>query len=537
MVTTNTLVKGLRFLIQKDALKHIFYAWFPITFLLFVVEIIFAWELQEFALRITNNNFPSRDTILFSGLSLGLLVLLRALFQFFHHVLLARIRENTTAILRLRWVTSSLFLGPGNISTSQLQNALQEGVTHSAQFLCSVAEFYQRLLLGVCLLIPAMILGDSLFLLALILVVCTAWMVRSLGKRVMRRGNLRLKAMFDLNRKLINAKANQRFLKLTGNQESELKSIQVKNQDYLNFSYKVDRDFALSNTCPQAVGFLVVISVLCLASIQSGQTKVIAFAYILLRFSQSLAHCAGAYSQARSMQGAFDESMNLQEHKYTTNQENSLVKISSVSIEFSGTQKIQLKSGEMLLIKGPSGCGKTTILDHLMFKNKLIINHNKNFLTNYSSRLGYANHQICLIEGSLRDNLLYGHPFSERITSQDCVEVLASVNFSEILETVGLDGQIYEFGRNLSTGESQRISLARSILRKPDFLILDEAMSGLDFECEKRVWEGLKAKIPDAIVICVSHREYSVQDFQYTLEYSLGRWQLKNSMAPFSKAV
>ena len=537
MTTTNTLVKGLRFLIKQDSLKWLFYAWFPITFLLFVVEIIFAWELQEFALWITNNNFPSKNTILFSGLILGMLIFLRALFQFFHQVLLARIRENTTAILRLRWVTASLFLRPHYISTSQLQNALQEGITHSAQFLCSVAEFYQRFLLGVCLLIPAMLLGGTLFGLALLLVGCTAWMIRSLGKRVMRRGNLRLQAMFDLNRKLINAKANQRFLKLTGNQQEELESIQIKNEDYLNFSYKVDRDFALSNTCPQAIGFLVVISVLCLASIQSDQTKVIAFAYILLRFSQALAHCAGAYSQARSMQIAFDESINLKEYEDITPSVNALDNIRSVSTEFPDGQQLFLKSGEILWIKGPSGCGKTTFLDQLMFENRLLINQNKDCLMNYSSRLAYANHQMCLIEGSLRDNLIYGHPLSGQVTKQECIDVLHSVYFSEILETIGLDGQIYEAGKNLSTGEAQRIALARAILRKPDLLILDEAMSGLDFVCEKNVWKGLRKAIPETIIICVSHREQPVQEVHYTLEYSPIGWLLKEPVSSFPKAV
>ena len=135
MRTANTLLIGLRFLIQNKSLKWFFYAWFPITFLLVIVELVFAWELQAFSSWITNNSFTYKDTIISSGLSLSLLVLLRALFQFLHHVLLSRIRENSTAILRLRWVKSSLLLGSEQISTSKLQNALQEGITRSSQFL------------------------------------------------------------------------------------------------------------------------------------------------------------------------------------------------------------------------------------------------------------------------------------------------------------------------------------------------------------------------------------------------------------------
>ena len=65
------------------------------------------------------------------------------------------------------------------------------------------------------------------------------------------------------------------------------------------------------------------------------------------------------------------------------------------------------------------------------------------------------------------------------------------MQFTEILKTIGLNGKVLEAGQNLSTGEAQRIALARAVLRKPDLLILDEAMSGLDFECEKQVWTNL----------------------------------------------
>ena len=108
MFTTNTLMIGLRFIVQNKSLKWLFYGWFPITFLLVIVELIFAWELHGFSLWITDNSSTSRDKFMISGLSLSLLVLLRAIFQFLHQVLLSRIRENSTAILRLRWVKSSL---------------------------------------------------------------------------------------------------------------------------------------------------------------------------------------------------------------------------------------------------------------------------------------------------------------------------------------------------------------------------------------------------------------------------------------------
>ena len=135
----------------------------------------------------------------------------------------------------------------------------------------------------------------------------------------------------------------------------------------------------------------------------------------------------------------------------------------------------------------------------------------------------------------MRENLLYGHPYSNKVTEQECIDVLHDVDFSDILETIGLNGKISEAGQNLSTGEAQRIALARAILRYPDLLILDEAMSGLDFECERRVWAGLIRAIPKTIIICVSHRERIVQKVDHTIEFSSQGWIIKQAVNNYAK--
>ena len=241
----NTLSDGLKALFRESSLRWSFFAWFPITFLLFFCEVAFAWELQVFFGWLTSNpeTLPKKSVAV-SGFTLGIIIILRALFQFFHQVLLARVRENATAILRYRWVKASLYSKQEAISSSALHSALQEGIIRSSQFLCSVAEFYQKSLLALCLFVPSIFLGGSLFWLALILVILTVVIGRILGKRVMRRGNLRLKSMLALNKTLINTRDNYRLLKITGYQNEELRRIESSNQEYLQFSCKVDRDFA-----------------------------------------------------------------------------------------------------------------------------------------------------------------------------------------------------------------------------------------------------------------------------------------------------
>lgn len=530
MSMPNTLSEGLKFLLREPSLRWSFLVWFPITFLLFACEVAFAWELQVFFGWITSNHvILSKKSIIVSGLVLGFIIILRALFQFFHQVLLAHVRENANATLRYRWLKASLLSKPEVISRSSLHSALQEGVIRSSQFLCSVAEFYQRSLLALCLFVPSIFLGGSLFWLALILVLLTVSIGRMLGKRVMRRGNLRLKSMLALNKTLINTRDNYRLLKITGYQNEELKRIETSNRDYLEFSRKVDRDFALSNTLPQALGFLIVLIILCIGVIYQTNYEVVAFVYILLRFSQSLAHSAGAYSQAKSMLAAFNESINIKTFESVPNKPTESGSISSLEINVNERQLISLRSGEILWIQGPSGCGKTTFLDELMFEKSIKINNKIGKLSEYATKLAYSSHKAHLIQGTLYDNLLYGHPNSSTIGEDCCVEILSKLGLTDVLNKIGLKGNVLESGCNLSTGEAQRIALARALLRKPDILILDEALSGLDLEYEVDAWLQIEQRLPRSIIICVSHREKLSHRSGSTLSFTAETWHLQKS--------
>ena len=73
----------------------------------------------------------------------------------------------------------------------------------------------------------------------------------------------------------------------------------------------------------------------------------------------------------------------------------------------------------------------------------------------------------------------------------------------------GLDLQVGEGGLALSNGQRQRVALARALYRRPSFLVLDEATSGMDCEREDRILRGIAKSMPDLTVILVSHRHQS----------------------------
>jgi ATP-binding cassette subfamily B protein len=110
-----------------------------------------------------------------------------------------------------------------------------------------------------------------------------------------------------------------------------------------------------------------------------------------------------------------------------------------------------------------------------------------------------------LFNDTIAANIAFAWPEARRA---DIEAAARSAGLDEMLERLphGLDTRTGERGLALSAGERQRIALARALLRRPSVLILDEPTSALDAQMEKTVAAGLRAVLPDATLIVITHR-------------------------------
>ncbi len=124
-----------------------------------------------------------------------------------------------------------------------------------------------------------------------------------------------------------------------------------------------------------------------------------------------------------------------------------------------------------------------------------------------------------LFSASVRENIAYGHPEARY---EDIVHAATIACIHDFVMEMpdGYDTMIGERGVNLSGGQRQRISIARAILRKPRFLILDACTSALDTQTEKAVQDGLRTLNPDTTCIIIAHRLSSIEhaDKVYVLD-------------------
>lgn len=174
---------------------------------------------------------------------------------------------------------------------------------------------------------------------------------------------------------------------------------------------------------------------------------------------------------------------------------------------------IQVGKNEIVGLQGPSGCGKSTILKLMMRywdveRGELKISHRnikKINTTNLIEIEGYMGQSTDLYQMSIRDNIRIGKWDSSLEDVQSSAKKSGIHNFIMSLDK-GYETSVKEFGSSLSSGEKQRIALARLFLKDADLMLLDEPTSNLDSLNEAIVLKSLLDNRNDRAIIITSHR-------------------------------
>ncbi|MCI5585773.1 MAG: peptidase domain-containing ABC transporter [Lachnospiraceae bacterium] len=188
---------------------------------------------------------------------------------------------------------------------------------------------------------------------------------------------------------------------------------------------------------------------------------------------------------------------------------------------------MEVKGASKIAIIGESGSGKSTIVKLLMKLYKPQegsisiggINIEEISTEKIRDKIAYVSQETFLFNISIMDNLLLGN---ERVKRDDVFLACKTVEIHEYIMGLPLQYNtiLEEGGSNLSSGQRQRLMLARAILRKPYILILDEATSNLNYGLEKIIDKAIKKYLTDSTIIIVTHRANIAKscDIVYILE-------------------
>lgn len=200
-----------------------------------------------------------------------------------------------------------------------------------------------------------------------------------------------------------------------------------------------------------------------------------------------------------------------------TIQDVSQITVDGVAFSYPGSEqvftydKLRFDYPKNYAISGASGSGKSTLMKLLAglyrdFDGEIRLNETsvKDIQpSSLASEVIYMDQQTYLFSGSLRDNLSLYDP---NVKDEDMLTMLKRAGLWEFYQGLpdGLDTVLKENAKNISGGQRQRLALARTILLKPRFIIIDEGTSQLDRETAQAI-EQFLLDIDDISVLVVSH--------------------------------
>ncbi|MBR6323261.1 MAG: ABC transporter ATP-binding protein [Lachnospiraceae bacterium] len=173
---------------------------------------------------------------------------------------------------------------------------------------------------------------------------------------------------------------------------------------------------------------------------------------------------------------------------------------------------------ETVAFVGATGAGKTTILslvcrNYDIQKGQILVDgidirHIK--MQSLRKHFGQMLQDVFLFSGTIRSNIVLRE---EGLTDDEIMEACRYVNADHFIDRLpnGLDEEVRERGNNFSAGQRQLLSFARTIIHKPDVMILDEATANIDTETEQLIQNSMEKMMNIGTMLIVAHRLSTIQ--------------------------
>ena len=443
-------------------------------------------------------------------------------------------------IYRLR---NEIFEHIENMSLNQF-NEMPVGslVTRVTSYIASMSDLFTgvlvRILRDITTLIGVYVImiyispSLSLSMVGIIAIVfVTSFFFSKIVKEVFRKERA---CISDINTFLSENLAGMKLTQIFNQEKTKEEQFNVKNEELRKQRLNVIKAFGFYRptisfiyTCSIALSFTLGIRY------QLSAGEIVAFFLYLSRFFNPVQNLA---DQLNSLQKAFTASeriFNLLDVKPDVLDKEDAIEIDKFEgkIEFKNVWfaykddnwilkdvSFTINPKETCAFVGATGAGKTTILS-LIVRNYEIqkgeilidgININDIKISSLRKAIGQMLQDVFLFSGTIKDNVtLHDEAFSDDDVNDACKYVNADSFIDKLPK--GIDEEIIEKGENLSQGQRQLLSFARTIIHKPQILILDEATANIDTETEVLIQESLEKMKSIGTMLVVAHRLSTIQ--------------------------
>ncbi len=190
---------------------------------------------------------------------------------------------------------------------------------------------------------------------------------------------------------------------------------------------------------------------------------------------------------------------------------------------------IDVKSGQTIAIVGPTGAGKTTLVNLLMRFYELNggkitidgVNITQLRRGDLRTMFGMVLQDTWLFQGTIRDNIAYGR---DGATEEEIVQAAKAAHADHFIRTLpdGYNTVLNEDATNISQGQKQLLTIARTILTDPAILILDEATSSVDTRTEIHIQRAMNDLMQGRTSFVIAHRLSTIRDADLILVMNHG---------------
>lgn len=343
--------------------------------------------------------------------------------------------------------------------------------------------------------------------------------------------------MAHINRTLILGLRNKFLIHLYGMYEKEVSKGIANITKYKQHFQKYYKVLAFKSMYPSSVGVMIIglITFLNIKYFGTPGVQLIGLFYLFIRFANSVSEIQTSLSDVHFYKHSFKKLWLIESELNNSGEiktNDSLaskdtlprpidITLQNVSFSYNEVSHVFhdinecFLTGDCVLIRGESGSGKSTLISvilGLLPSTSGKITYNGKNLTDISGELqnslGYVGPEPYLLSGSVKENLLYGYNHQTQPTDD---ELWKALEFAQLDKDIRLMPKKLEQplseNTELSTGQKQRLSIARALIRKPRILILDEATANLDKDTEGKIKSCIYKIKSETLIFIISHKD------------------------------
>ena len=342
------------------------------------------------------------------------------------------------------------------------------------------------------------------------------------------------KQVSDINTFLNENLSGMKIIQIFNKEKQKENEFKVKNDALLKTRYNITLAFTLYRPF---IAFLksAAIAVIFFFGIKFSLTcgMIVSFYLYISKFFEPIQNLADQFNQLQRGITASERLFNLLDVEPQVMDEPDAIEIDKFNgeIEFKNVWfayekdnwvlkdvSFKVNPHQTVAFVGATGAGKTTILglivrNHEIQKGQILIDgvdvkHIK--IKSLRKAIGQMLQDVFLFSGNIRNNITLN---DEDISDEEIMSVCDYVNASSFIDKLEnkLDSEVIERGENFSSGQRQLLSFARTVIHKPQILILDEATANIDTETEVLIQDSLNKIKNIGTMLVVAHRLSTIQ--------------------------